>query len=80
MSTAGMAELIIAKHRNGALGTVYLKFISNLAKFADLDRVEDYGFGQMPTNQDFDPDNNNVIRSSRMDDLDAYPEDDDNPF
>ncbi len=80
MSTAGMAELIIAKHRNGALGTVYLRFISNLAKFADLDRVEDYGFGQMPTNQDFDPDNNNVIRSSRMDDLDAYPEDDDNPF
>jgi len=36
-STMGMGEVIIAKHRNGALDTVLLRFIAELAKFADLD-------------------------------------------
>lgn len=35
-STTGMAEIIIAKHRNGAVDTAQLRFISRLAKFADL--------------------------------------------
>jgi replicative DNA helicase len=29
------AELLISKHRNGALGTVNMKFISQYAKFTD---------------------------------------------
>ncbi len=33
----GQAEIIIAKHRNGSLENVRLKFISHLAKFSDLD-------------------------------------------
>lgn len=33
----GLAEIIIAKHRNGAVGNVYLRFLSNLAKFANLE-------------------------------------------
>ena len=33
----GQAEIIIAKHRNGSLENIRLKFISNLAKFSDLD-------------------------------------------
>ncbi|HNW36316.1 MAG TPA: DnaB-like helicase C-terminal domain-containing protein, partial [Candidatus Ozemobacteraceae bacterium] len=32
-----LAEIIIAKHRNGAVGNVYLRFLSNLAKFANLE-------------------------------------------
>jgi replicative DNA helicase len=36
-STAGIGEVIIAKHRNGALDTVNLRFIAELAKFADLE-------------------------------------------
>ena len=33
----GQAEIIIAKHRNGALENIRLKFINTLAKFSDLD-------------------------------------------
>ena len=33
----GQAEIIIAKHRNGSLENIRLKFINTLAKFSDLD-------------------------------------------
>jgi len=36
-STKGIAEIIIAKHRNGATGDVKLKFQQSLVKFTDLD-------------------------------------------
>lgn len=36
-SLAGVAELIIAKHRNGALDTVKLKFVDKYAKFDNLE-------------------------------------------
>ncbi|HRI78839.1 MAG TPA: replicative DNA helicase [Cyclobacteriaceae bacterium] len=35
--TQGMAEVIVAKHRNGSLDTVRLKFIGKYTKFADFD-------------------------------------------
>src|SRR5690606_1093173 len=34
--TAGIGEVIIAKHRNGETGTVPLRFIGKYVKFADL--------------------------------------------
>jgi replicative DNA helicase len=37
IDTAGLGELILAKHRHGALGTVKLRFIQRLAKFANYD-------------------------------------------
>lgn len=40
--TAGQAEFIIAKHRNGSLENIRLKFIGNLGKF---DNLEEYGGG-----------------------------------
>lgn len=40
-STQGIAEVIVAKHRNGATGTVNLKFINKFAKFANLDSFSD---------------------------------------
>ena len=46
-STQGMGEVIIAKHRNGSLETVQLKFIGRFTKFADLDS-EMGGFGDHP--------------------------------
>lgn len=36
-STAGIAEIIIAKHRNGELATVPLKFVGKFVKFQDID-------------------------------------------
>jgi replicative DNA helicase len=35
--TQGMAEVIVAKHRNGSLDTVKLKFIGKYTKFGDFD-------------------------------------------
>ena len=40
MPTQGMAEVIIAKHRNGSLENVKLKFIGKYTKFADYDAPE----------------------------------------
>ena len=40
MPTAGMAEIIIAKHRNGAVTDVPLRFLKDQARFADKDSDE----------------------------------------
>ncbi|WP_051360170.1 replicative DNA helicase [Adhaeribacter aquaticus] len=42
--TQGVGEVIIAKHRNGSLANVPLKFIGKFTKFGDLDQ----GFGDNP--------------------------------
>jgi replicative DNA helicase len=65
--TKGVAEIIIAKHRNGALDTVKLKFISHLAKFTDLDFSE-VG-NEAPSGSVVDYPNNRIIVGSRMNDM-----------
>ncbi len=51
--TEGQAEFIIAKHRNGSLESIRLKFIGNLGKF---DNLEDYGsgLGDLPSKMNLD--------------------------
>ncbi len=39
-STAGMAEIIMAKHRNGEVCDVPLRFIKEQARFADVDELD----------------------------------------
>ena len=56
-STLGMAEVIIAKHRNGSLDTAKLKFIGKYTKFADYD-------GDEP--QDNNPFSGMITRESRI--------------
>src|SRR5690349_9717220 len=63
MPTQGMGEVIIAKHRNGSVGSVKLKFIGKYTKFADLDAPSgsyDNPFSGMITRESrlntFDPD------------------------
>ncbi|MFQ6014632.1 MAG: replicative DNA helicase [Anaerolineae bacterium] len=36
-----IAEIKVAKHRNGPTGQIYLRFINELAKFVDLERYRD---------------------------------------
>ena len=56
--TAGQAEFIIAKHRNGSLENIRLKFIGNLGKFDNLEDYsgsDDYLPSTMNTAQDDNP-------------------------
>jgi replicative DNA helicase len=80
-STAGMAEIMIAKHRNGAVGSVNLRFVDRLAKFMDVqnefggantlssDGTYNASAGITP-NDDF---GGNVIRGSKMNDIEEDP-------
>jgi replicative DNA helicase len=56
MDTENMGELIVAKHRNGGLDTVKLKFTKHLAKFSDYDAFADSPFDSgkgLSPNEDF---------------------------
>ncbi|MFB6257684.1 MAG: replicative DNA helicase [Flavobacteriales bacterium] len=71
--TQGMAELIVAKHRNGALDNVRLRFISRLAKFEDLEETEKGGNpAALSANTGFDEEApaHTITRSSKMNDDD----------
>lgn len=58
-STAGIAELIFSKHRNGALGTEKLKFINYLTKFTAMDAevTDSNTFKPLQPNTNFNNDN-----------------------
>ncbi len=51
--TQGQAEFIIAKHRNGSLENIRLKFIGSLGKFDNLDDFGN-GFGDLPSKMNLD--------------------------
>ena len=56
MDTEGLGELIVAKHRNGGLDTVKLRFTKHLAKFSDFNAFEESPFdgsGAMAPNTSF---------------------------
>lgn len=63
-STQGMAELIIAKHRNGRVDSANLVFVSQYAKFVE---ASENVFSSGSANP-FEPDNM-VIRGSKMNDI-----------
>ncbi len=71
-STKGIAEVIISKHRNGALDTIKLKFINQLAKFTDLDYNE-LAESTAPSGSVTDYPNNRLIVGSRMNDMEEDP-------
>ena len=86
ISSKGLAELIIAKHRNGRLEDVMLKFVANFARFenADMTFGDINGFpgdgNALQPNQNFEP--RSVIKQSRMNDADedAFGPDQEVPF
>lgn len=76
-NTEGMAEIIIAKHRNGAVGNVKLKYIGEYVKFGDWDSFNYPSVtSQLNPSTEFENQQNIIIRPSRMND----PQDDIPPF
>ncbi len=65
--TQGMAEIIVAKHRNGAIDDVKLRFIDKFAKFTDYEDVAPF-----PGEAD-DASNMAVTYGSKMNQEDAPP-------
>ncbi len=65
-SSANMAQLIVAKHRNGALKDIDLKFTAKFAHFSDPD--PEYGFANdaIAPNQNFDNQQQVVTMQSKM--------------
>lgn len=83
--SAGVAQLIIAKHRNGAIGEINLRFNANYAQFTDFDEINYDSPGNIYPNENFE--NNTMILPSKMNDDDGsdsfqddegYRQDDDN--
>lgn len=65
-STQGMAEIIVAKHRNGAIKDIPLRFFDRFAKFSDLD-IEHMEFQNIEPNKNFDNGSvSNITLQSKM--------------
>lgn len=70
-------EIIIAKHRNGGLGTVELKFVAEFTKFEEMAETGFMDYGS----RDGDAYNSIITRSSKMNTGDFNLDtSDDNPF
>jgi replicative DNA helicase len=83
--TQGQAEFIVAKHRNGGLDEIRLKFVGNLGKFENLDDFSS-PFEALPSKMNLDETNpfitpnlptpNEAFGST----MNAYDDDSDVPF
>ena len=86
--TQGQAEFIVAKHRNGGLDNIRLKFIAQLGKFDNLDDFDSPFEFQSKMNIDGDnpfitknlPNVEEAFGSTMNEDSDLDPDDNDVPF
>jgi replicative DNA helicase len=69
-SLKGVAEIIVAKHRNGSLDTVKLKFTDKFARFTDLDEIN---FAALSGGVFEGPNVNIITRPSKMNDDEDIP-------
>ena len=81
-STAGKADLIVAKHRSGETGTARVMFEKQFARFMDVPQFSeaDYMSGTMPSNTQFDNAGGGMIVDSKMNEDIDLPTDEDAPF
>ena len=79
--TAGQGEFIVAKHRNGGLENIRLKFIGHLGKFDNLDDF-DTPFGEFHSKMNAAANDNTFTPDKFPSPSDAFggPEDDGVPF
>jgi replicative DNA helicase len=61
-STTGQAEIMIAKHRNGGIENVRLKFIGHLGKFDNLDDFSG-NYDDLPSKMNVDDNNPFVTKN-----------------
>lgn len=86
--TAGQAEFIVAKHRNGGLDNIRLKFIGSLGKFDNLDDFGASPFDELPSSMNSTGSANDFLTKNLPSPNDAFgsnmnsnrPDDDDVPF
>jgi len=76
-TTEGKAQIIIAKHRNGATDEIWLQFISRFARFQDLAglNIDSMNTAMLP-NSNFDAPTNIIMQSklnNMTDDTDLGP-------
>ncbi|MBU1578493.1 MAG: replicative DNA helicase [Bacteroidetes bacterium] len=76
-SVQGLAVINIAKHRNGKLGDVNLKFVGQYARFEELENFEQHQ--DLSPNTGFEMQNTKTFGSKMNDDFDLTP-DHDEPF
>ncbi len=67
-SLQGIAEVIVAKHRNGALKNVYLRFVSQYAKFLNLDQDDTNAF-PAPADNEMSEGTNVIKRGSKINEM-----------
>jgi replicative DNA helicase len=90
-SLEGIGEFIIAKHRNGSLESIKLRFVGQFAKFENLDSFSELGANSISPNGDFENgDGTMTMKSKGWDDQDSgddftdasfdSEEEDDEPF
>ena len=78
-STAGMADLLVAKHRSGGTGEVRLRFVKEFARFENAPKYGDADAAAlMPQNTAFD--GGSMIVDSKMNDDNFPPDGDLDPF
>lgn len=69
-SLKGMADIIIAKHRHGALKDIRLRFTGEFARFSNVD---DPDFGDLPGDTFESPFSNIITKPSKMNDDEDIP-------
>ena len=80
--SAGQAEFIVAKHRNGGLDNIRMKFVGNLGKFEDLENFDspfEFQSKMNPGDQDFNK-IKNLPNPNDVFDLPPSEDNDDIPF
>ncbi len=81
-SNQGVGEIIIAKHRNGSLENVKLRFVGEFARFENMDNYQNDqhipAHQHMATNHEFESDTNSYTLQSKMNDSNDLDEFNDN--
>jgi replicative DNA helicase len=72
----GSAEIIIAKHRNGPIDSVHLKFVQEFAQFKDIDNFDSFkSYVDLSVNENFDSDEKTSMTiPSRLNSMEEEPD------